>query len=101
VDPLGRFLYVNNFVENISGFSINTSTGSLSMLAGFPFDAQPAGTTSLAMDPSGKFLYLISQAAVSAYAIDQTTGALTAVPGSPFPAVDGTPSAVLVTRKIQ
>ena len=104
-DPLGRFLYLANF-SDISGFSINTSTGALSMLAGFPFSAQVV-PTSLVVDPSGKFLYVAgpffngSGYSVSAYAINETTGALSAVPGSPFPIVDGQPQALTVTSKVQ
>ncbi len=110
VDPLGRFLYVADFGGGISGFSINPSTGALSMLSGFPFSAQVAGVTSLAVDPSGQFLYLTNSigqppngspaTSISAYAINETTGVLTSITGSPYPA-DGIPQSVTVTRKVQ
>ena len=99
MDPLGRFLYVGNGFD-ISAFSINTSTGALSMLAGFPFSPPSPSPAYPAVDPSGQFLYAANAAnnTVSAYAIKQTTGALTAVPGSPFGA-GSEPAGLAVTRK--
>jgi DNA-binding beta-propeller fold protein YncE len=99
MDPLGRFLYVGNGFD-ISGFSINTSTGALSMLAGFPFSQSPLSPGYPVVDPSGQFLYVANAAnnTVSAYAINQTTGVLTAVPGSPF-ATGSEPAGLTVTRK--
>ncbi len=109
VDPLGRFLYVADFGGGISGFSISPSNGALSMLSGFPISAQVAGVTSLAVDPSGQFLYLTNSigqppngspaTSISAYAINETTGVLTPLTGSPYPA-DGIPQSVTVTRKV-
>jgi 6-phosphogluconolactonase len=118
-DPLGRFLWVVDSSVALSGFSINASTGALSGLAGFPLlrpDLQIAinlsGNSSaipLAVDPSGTFLYLLTQPgavdvnfSISGYAINQTTGLLTAVPGSPLtlPA-NTTPVTVTVARKAQ
>lgn len=105
VDPLGRFLYVLDFLAGISGFSINPATGALTMLPGSPLSVPNLlNTTPLAVDPSGKLLFVGSglsyQApAVYVYAINATTGALTPVPGSPF-TVDGTPQAITVTRKV-
>jgi 6-phosphogluconolactonase len=110
VDPLGRFLYAVDFGSaDISSFSINTSTGTLSLLAGFPISAQVAAPTSLVVDPSGKFLYLANSAGmppngpgytISVYAIDATTGVLTPVTGSPFVAGEN-PRAMTVTRRVQ
>ncbi len=104
-DPLGRFLYVLDFNAGVSGFSINPTTGALTMLAGFPVNISVFSANPLAVDPSGKFLYVGSglsyQApSVYAFAINATTGALTPVPGSPI-TVDGTPQAITVSRKIQ
>ena len=58
----------------------------------------------MAIDPTGKFLYVPYQFVVvnvgadgglAAYSIDAASGALTAVPGSPF-AVGGVPSSVAI-----
>jgi hypothetical protein len=51
VDPLGRFLYVMNSGD-ISGYSINGSTGALSMPAGFPFESPAIPLSALALDPA-------------------------------------------------
>jgi 6-phosphogluconolactonase len=105
VDPLGRFLYVTN-IGDISGYSINQSTGALSMLAGFPFESV-IPLSPLALDPSGKFLYVVTQNAVpsaeaslSGFAIDATTGALSPVPGLPLP-IPGQEGILAVSRKAQ
>jgi 6-phosphogluconolactonase len=58
MDPSGDYLYVmNSASENISVFSIDAKTGSLTQLAGSPF---PIGLSPLNMQvaPSGKFLFL-------------------------------------------
>jgi 6-phosphogluconolactonase len=58
MDPSGDYLYVmNSASENVSVFSINVSTGSLTQLAGSPF---PIGLSPLNMQitPSGKFLFV-------------------------------------------
>jgi 6-phosphogluconolactonase len=118
-DPLGRFLWVDDNFEALSGYSINANTGALSELPGFPL-LRPglqialnlSGTSSaipLAPDPSGRFLYLLTQPgavasnfSLSGYAINPTTGMLTAVPGSPLtlPA-NTTPITVTIARKVQ
>lgn len=104
IDPLGRFLYQTDFGD-ISGYSINQSTGALSVLAGFPF-VSVIPLSPLALDPSGKFLYVVTQNAapstgdsLSGFAIDATTGALSPVPGSPFP-LPGV-GILAISRKVQ
>lgn len=58
MDPSGDYLYVMNAAsENISVFSINAKTGTLTQLAGSPF---PIGLAPLNMQitPSGKLLFV-------------------------------------------
>jgi 6-phosphogluconolactonase (cycloisomerase 2 family) len=100
-DPLGRFVYISNFFD-ISGFSVNSSTGALSMLAGFPIATQVSEGVSAVVDPSGKFLYVANNVneTVSAYVIDVTLGTLTPVPGSPY-AAGSSPTGVTVPIKPQ
>jgi 6-phosphogluconolactonase len=96
IDPTGKFLYGSASFDstsdpngglNIWGFTINSQTGALTSMPGSPFatqdNSQPAG---IAIDPSGKFLYvaLFNISKIAAFTIDSTTGALVAVPGSPF-----------------
>ncbi len=100
VDPSGRFAYVANFcvsandcsVGSVSAYTINSSTGALSAVAGSPFAAGD-DPQSVTVDPSGRFAYVANEDAstklganVSAYTINSSTGALSAVAGSPFAA---------------
>jgi YVTN family beta-propeller protein len=91
VDPSGKFAYVaNNDSNNVSGYTINPSTGALAPMAGSPLPGFPAGAApiSVAVDPTGKFVYVANDGSnsVSGYMINPSTGALTPITGSPFPA---------------
>lgn len=90
-DPSGRFLYVIGGLGNdtfISAFIIDPSTGVLTAVSGSPFTGG-AGTVSLAVDFTGKFLYSADSAgdggsppsgnSISEFSIDGTTGALTLI----------------------
>jgi 6-phosphogluconolactonase len=92
------FLYVASSIGvsltsgNISVFSIDPSTGSLTPVSGSPFPGGPQ-PTSVTVDPFGKFLYeasnidnLVPAPVISAFTINLSTGALTSAPGSPFTA---------------
>lgn len=89
IDPSGKFAYVaNNGGDGVSAYTINTTSGALTPVAGSPFAgfAGPAGVT---VDPSGRFVYVanaanITSGSVSALTIDGSSGALTPVAGSPF-----------------
>jgi hypothetical protein len=92
VDPSGRFAYVTNAgfgnaSNNVSGYTINATSGALTPISGSPFSAGLA-PISVAVDPSGRFAYVASNYDfdVSGYTINATSGALTGIPGSPFPA---------------
>ena len=88
------FLYVANSKSNdISGYSIDDSTGVLTPLAGSPF-AVGLSPSSLAV--SGPFLYVNSAGSNTLWVLrpDESSGALTPVSGSPFP-VGQSPGAVL------
>ncbi len=68
--------------------TLTQARGSLSQIAGTPIGTGlDAGWT--ALDPTGKFLYVVntnaSSSNVSAYSINATDGTLTPVVGSPFP----------------
>ena len=90
VDPMGKFAYASNqnypaSSGSVSGYTINSSTGALSPMAGSPFvaGASPYG---VAIDPTGRFLYEpnIFSNNVYGYTIDATSGTLTPAAGSPF-----------------
>ena len=84
VDPSGKFAYVaNTGTNNVSAYSINTTTGALTALPTVRGRSGPAamamtrGTTAVTYTP--KFAYVANylSANVSAYTINPTTGALT------------------------
>ncbi len=88
-DPAGRFLFVGNATTgSISVFQINATTGALVAAPNSPFTAFNLDfADNLAVDGSGKFLYVSQGSAflpVYAFFIDQTTGALTPTTLSPF-----------------
>src|SRR5262245_7114947 len=85
----GQFAYVaNQFSNDVSGYTINATTGTLTPIPGSPF-AAGVFPVSVAVDPTGKFSYVANQFSndVSGYTINAATGTLTPIPGSPFAAV--------------
>ncbi len=95
IDPFSRFVYVvNTTSNNISAFTINSSTGALTLVPGGPF-ATGGNPNSIIVDPRGKFVYTANNAdsgatggnTISAFLINQSTGALTPVSGGPYAAV--------------
>src|SRR5438128_1751116 len=86
----GQFVYVANSAGNdVSGYTINATTGALTAIPGSPFPTA-SHPQSVAGHPTGKFAYVANvtdtaAGEVSGYTINATTGALTAIPGSPFP----------------
>src|SRR5258706_7872210 len=86
----GKFAYIaNNSSNNVSGYTIDATTGALTAIPGSPGSPFAAGTHpfSVAVDPTGKFAYVANDGSnnVSGYTIDAATGALTTIPGSPLP----------------
>jgi len=99
VHPSDNFLYASNYNDpmgSISAYTIDPNTGALREIAGSPFPTQPGypGPGHLAIEPTGKFLYVglggsvNANHFVAAFSID-SSGVLTAVPGSPFAAGNG------------
>jgi 6-phosphogluconolactonase (cycloisomerase 2 family) len=69
-----NFLYVVNAADGtVSAYSINPGTGALTPVPGSPFGS---GGGTLAIDPSGKYLYLGTFKGVQSYNINLATGAL-------------------------
>gem|GEM_PF-285852 len=86
--PKGSFAYETNFASsNVSAYSIDPLTGTLTALPGSPFSAG-SGAIAVAVDPSSRFAYVANWFgdSVSAYTINPADGTLTPIPGSPFPA---------------
>src|SRR3954469_12106348 len=78
VHPSGKFLYV----DGISAFSIDATTGALTEIEASRL--AETVTTSMAIDPSGRFAYVSSDRGILAYAINASSGTLTQINGSPF-----------------
>ena len=76
----------------VYGYLLNATNGNLTPLEGSPFTNNSLdGSSSIAADPAGRFLYATSQYAptgknVIGFRIDRPTGRLTPLPGSPFSA---------------
>ena len=99
MDPAGKFFFAGIQIaalpNQIAAFSVDATTGALTIAPGSPFSANYACANPncpLAVDPSGQFLYIpyspFSPSTLSpgmdAFRIDPTTGALSAVTGSPL-----------------
>jgi 6-phosphogluconolactonase (cycloisomerase 2 family) len=89
-NKIPRFTYVVNGGDNtVSAYTINATTGALTLVPGSPFatgSVPGAFPISISVAPSGRFAYVANDGSndVWAYIINATTGALTAVPGGPF-----------------
>jgi DNA-binding beta-propeller fold protein YncE len=78
-------LYVTDYAANtISAYTVNTSTGALTPVAGSPF-ATGVQPNQIAVDPKGNFLYVSMDgpaSSVAAFAINPSNGALTPIGGT-------------------
>jgi 6-phosphogluconolactonase len=98
VDASDEFLYVANpsatnlspyssTVGNISGFTINSTTGALTLMQGSPFAATNCnGPTALTVAPGG-FIYAVTPGtsySIWCFSITHGTGQLVSVANSPF-----------------
>jgi 6-phosphogluconolactonase (cycloisomerase 2 family) len=85
------FLYADLYISGgigggIAAFSINSSTGALTVVPGSPFQSGVYPPAYICVDPSKRFLYgsNLTPGSIYALAIDPVTGALTPIAGSPF-----------------
>lgn len=89
-DATGSFVYTGLLTTGqVAGFSINASTGALTLVPGSPF---PAGNNPISLATVNNFLYVsnFTDGTISGYSINPINGALTALTGSPF-AIHGGP----------
>ncbi|MGH6648328.1 lactonase family protein [Aquabacterium sp.] len=78
VDPQGRYVYVANgdiAASTISAYSLNSTTGQLTPIAGSPFASTGTNPRSIAVDPTGKFVYVanFASSSISIYSIDTSS----------------------------
>lgn len=93
-----QFIYsIFELTGELAGWSINSSTGALTALSGFPMTVSfnlpiAAGQFQMTTDPGGNYLFVSDSGdnEIFVYTINSTTGALTAATGSPFgvPAIE-------------
>ena len=117
VDPLGRFAYATSPYPCVASpwcsfwgvgpaglwtFALDPTTGALAAVAGTPFQGG-SPFTSVAVEPSGRFVYLAGPNSVyagagviTALTVDATTGSFTPVKGSPYAADDPDPGPLVV-----
>ncbi len=100
--PQPQFVIVaNQTSNNVSVFAIDAGSGALTQVPGSPF-AAGSYPNSVAIDPNGKFAYVVNQTYpyyqgnVSAYAINPASGVLTPMEGSPVFDSTGEPYGVAV-----
>ena len=91
VDNIGNFLFASNASSNdVSVFSINAGSGTLSLVAGSPFATGGFGGVgiSLSSTPDGRFLMAANGGSnnLTVFSI-ASSGALTPITDSPFPAL--------------
>jgi 6-phosphogluconolactonase (cycloisomerase 2 family) len=84
IDPAGTVLYTANSAQNVSGFTINASTGALAAIAGNP--QAILAYEYISIDPQGKFLFVTEANGVAVYPIGSAGALGSAVSGSPFSA---------------
>lgn len=87
--PSGQFLFAGMPSTNsVAAWRIDSATGSLTVLPGFPLALNPgnhASISSIAADPSGRFLYVSDDLGdIFGFTVNGSSGVLTAMPGSPF-----------------
>ncbi len=87
--PLGPFLYASSAaalaVKNVTGFAINSATGALAQISRSPFTSDLVAS-SVAIEPSGRFLYTANVSDIIGFLIDPAQGSLTTLSDSPFAA---------------
>ncbi len=110
IDGSERFLYVANpsalnpgstTIGNISGFTIDSTTGVLTPVLGSPFTSKVGtGPTAIVVSPDGKFVFATtsgSSFSIWCFTITPTNGQLVAVNASPFSVTSGNLFALIDT----
>lgn len=73
--PMGNFVYgLSSTPAQIDGYTLDKTTGRLTILPGFPVSLTGVGQSDLAVDPSGRFLYTTNPNSnvITSFAISQT-----------------------------
>ncbi len=81
ITPADTFAYVSDGASGVAAYSVNATTGNLTLLSGSPY-AAGTGPSAMAMTSSGKFLYVANTTGLVSFAIN-ADGSLTSI-GSPL-----------------
>jgi 6-phosphogluconolactonase len=84
-----KFAYTGNEGASLSGYSVNTSTGALTALNGFPLTVG-TNPTAVAVDSQNRFLFVgdVETSKLHVFNINSSTGALSEIGTSPYATVD-------------
>lgn len=96
--PSGKFVYAATTIGTVAAYTVDSYAGTLTPVLGAPFVTGGLSNDygqALAIDPAGKYLYLVERQSVYGFSIDSDSGALTPVSGSPL-ATTINPSAATV-----
>lgn len=105
MDPSGKFVYVADTADaTISAFTLDSTSGVLSVVADSPFPSGGHGTINgplgIAADAAGKYIYVCNASnEISVFTFNSQTGVLTALAGSPFASGGNAPSGIAVLQK--
>jgi len=105
LDPSGKFVYVADTADaTISAFTLDSTSGALSVVAGSPFPSGGHGSINgpagIAADAAGKYIYVCNASNdISVFTFNSQTGVLTALAGSPFASGGSGPSGIAVLQK--
>src|SRR5580698_1864241 len=88
VTAKAKFAYTANQGASLSGYSVDTSTGALTALSGFPLTLG-ANPEVVAVDPQNRFLFVgdIALSELHVFTIDNSTGVLKETADSPYATV--------------
>jgi len=88
VTAKAKFAYTGNEWGSLSGYSVDTATGALSALNGFPI-AIGGNPTVVAVDPQNRFFFVgdIAFGRLHVFSINSTSGALSEIGTSPYATV--------------
>jgi len=81
-----KFLFVKNRNDStVTAYTVNPSTGQLTLVQGSPFDIGDCCSAALAADPKSRFVYVpIFEDTLVVLGVNQASGAPSPVSGSPF-----------------
>jgi 6-phosphogluconolactonase (cycloisomerase 2 family) len=89
----------NEYGGNLSGYSVDSTSGALTPLSGFPLSLKGVATSGLFVthDPQNRFLIVVDTVGIAIHVltINATTGALAEVPASPFVQLDAPPTSAV------